>query len=422
MNKMDHDFNPALDAEEETKPRSPVWMRRAAVIGAPLGVIAVAVAGFAILDATGPKPDKNKEPPGAVAVQVAPAQARETTISVTTQGEARPRVEATLASQVSGRLLWTSPAFVEGGAFREGDVLARIDTADYQLAVTRAQAQVAQAQEGLAREEAEGEIARQDWAELGQGDASPLALREPQLAQARATLAAAQAQLREAQLNLSRTSIRAPFSGRLSARRANVGDLVTMGSPVADVFATDIMEVRVPLTDADLAALDAPVGYIAGRTAAPAAHLSATIAGERRTWNGRLMRIESTVDSQTRLVYGIIEVRDPFGQRRTAPLAPGVFVTAVIDGARTEQFVAAPRGALKRNEYVYVIDNENKVDVRQVRAAQTTATEVLFRQGVADGERVVVSHLPSPRDGMSVTPIDRAPDAEAAPAAARPAQ
>lgn len=406
MNKMDFDIAAAQD--EEAKPRTPLLARRIAVIAAPIGVLALGVAGFSILDATGPKPEEKAATAQAVAVQVAQAQARATTLSIAAQGEARPRTQSALASQVSGRIVWTAPAFLEGGAFRQGDVLVRIDDADYRLAVTRAQAQVAQARESLTREEAESELARQDWAELGRGEASPLVLREPQLAQARAGLAAAQAQLREAELNLQRASIRAPFDGRVRARRANVGDFVAMGSPVADVFATDVMEVRVPLTDADMAALSANVGYAAPRDGGPPAHVRAVVGGQQRTWEGRLARIESTIDSQTRLVYGVIEVRDPFAARHPAPLAPGTFVTATIDGRRSDTLVAAPRGALKRNEFVYVVNADNTVDVRRVRAAQTTADEVLFRDGVRDGERVIVSHLPSPRDGMSVTPIARA--------------
>jgi hypothetical protein len=204
-------------------------------------------------------------------------------------------------------------------------------------------------------------------------------------------------------------------------RRANVGDYVGPGSPVGVMFATDTMEIRVPLTDADLASMRIPVGFTAtAANAGPAAHVSTVTGGRIRTWEGRLVRTEASVDARTRLVYGIVEVRDPFNARNTAPLAPGMFVSARLEGSSSETLVAAPRSALKRNEFVYVVRADNTIDVREVRAAQTTADEVLFREGVADGERVVVSVLTSPRQGMAVTPIDRAGDS-AAPAA-QPAQ
>jgi RND family efflux transporter MFP subunit len=398
-------------ANVEEEPRKGILskVKRLAIFAAPLVVILGGGALMALMVITGPKPKEKTDAPHPPAVQFAVAHARPTTISINVQGEARPRVEATLGAQVAGRIVWASPAFVDGGSFRQGDVLARIEAADYQLAVVRARSQVAQAEEALAREEAEADLARQDWQALGRGDPPPLAVREPQLAQARAGLAAAQASLRSAELDLSRASIRAPFTGRIRERRANVGDYVGPGAAIAVMFATDTMEIRVPLTDADLASMQLPVGFTgSSRTPGPAAHVSTVTAGRLHTWEGRLVRTEASVDARTRLVYGVVEVRDPFNARNPAPLAPGMFVSVRLEGSGRETLVAAPRSALKRNEFVYVVTAENTIDVREVRPAQTTADEVLFREGVADGERVVVSVLTSPREGMAVTPINRA--------------
>ncbi len=421
MNKMD--LNMIAEAgSEQDKPRSPLWgaVRRFAVFAAPLVVIIGGGLLVWLLIATGPKPKEKGDAPHAPAVQFAVAHSRPTTISISVQGEARPRVEASLASQVAGRMVWASPKFVDGGAFAEGETMARLEDADYRLAVARARASVAQAEEGLARENAESELARQDWQALGRGDPPPLAVREPQLAQARAALAAAQAGLRAAELDLARTNVRAPFTGRVRERRANVGDYVGPGVPVAVMFATDAMEVRVPLTDADLASLRIPVGFTAGgANRGPVAYVSTVTGGRIRTWEGRLVRTEAAMDARTRLIYGIVEVRDPFNPRNASPLAPGMFVSTRLEGAGRETLVAAPRSALKRNEFVYVVRPDNTIDVRQVRAAQTTADEVLFRDGVADGEHVVVSVLTSPRQGMAVTPIDRAGETPAQPAAAQ---
>lgn len=413
MNKMDLNMT-SQTALDEDKPKG-LWatIKRIAIFAAPLVVIIGGGLLLALMIATGPKAKEKGEAPHAPAVQFAVAHARPTTVSINVQGEARPRVEATLAAQVAGRIVWASPKFADGGSFAEGEVMARIDAADYQLAVVRARAQVAQAQEGLAREEAEAELARQDWQALGRGEAPPLAMREPQLAQARAQLASAEAALRSAELDLNRASIRAPFAGRVRERRANVGDYVGPGSPVAVMFSTDAMEIRVPLTDADLASMSLPVGFTASTAnPGPAAHVTSVTGGRIQAWEGRLVRTEASVDARTRLVYGIVEVRDPFSARHTAPLAPGMFVQTRLEGSNRETLVAAPRSALKRNEFVYVVTAENTIEVRQVTAAQTTADEVLFREGIADGERVVVSHLSSPRPGMEVTPINSAGESE----------
>jgi len=422
MNKMDLNMlTGTQSAADEDKPKT-LWSRVKSVLifAAPVVVIVGGIALLALMIITAPKPEEKNGTPHPPAVQFAVAHARPTTIAINVQGEARPRYNATLASQVAGRIVWVSPKFAEGGAFAEGETLARVDAADYQLAVVRARSQVAQAEEALAREEAEAELARQDWQALGRGEAPPLAVREPQLAQARAALAAAQASLRSAELDLARTNVRAPFTGRIRERRANVGDYVGPGSPVAVMFSTDTMEIRVPLTDSDLASLRVPLGFTASAAnPGPAAHVTNVLGGRIMTWEGRLVRTEASVDPRTRLVYGTVEVREPFASRHPTPLAPGMFVSARIEGSGRETLVAAPRSALKRNEFVYVVTPQNTVDVRQVRPAQTTADEVLFREGVADGERVVVSVLTSPREGMAVTPINRAGESTAQPAAAQ---
>lgn len=406
------------DHSEAPRAAGPLmWARRIAIICAPVLVLGGGFVLANIVSSTGPKPEESDERPGPPAVQFAIAEARDTTIALAVQGQVRPRTQAALASQVSGRVVWTNPAFVDGGAFQRGAVLVRLDPRDAELAVVRARAQVAQAEEALAREQAESELARQDWAELGQGEASPLVLREPQLAQAQAALAAAQAQLQSAELDLTRTQITAPFDGRVMRRRANIGDFVAPGSPVADVFATDIMEVRVPMTDQDLAALQLPIGYAArDLRSAPIAHVTGTSGGAQAQWEGRLMRVEATVEETTRLVYGVIEVRDPFGRTQPAPLAPGLFVNAELDSPNTETLVSMPRAALKRNSFIYVVNAENQVEIRSVTPVNTTPDAVYLRAGVAAGERVVTSALPSPREGMEVTPM--AADEAGAPATA----
>lgn len=410
---FEHQVEPTPDTRAVDDPKTKIgpWSigRRGLMILAPAAVVVGGVALFSVMMATGPKPEKKTDPAKPAAAQVSAAQARPMRISVTVQGEVRPRVEAELAAQAAGRIVWTNPSFADGGAFAAGEVLVRVDPADYQLAVTRAQAQVAQAKEALAREEAEAELARQDWSALGRGDPSALVLREPQLAQARAALAAAEAQRRGAELDLERASVRAPFAGRVRAQKAHVGDYVAPGVQLGAVFATDAMEVRVPLTDSDLAHLGVGIGFVgAAKRQGPAADVSAVVAGEMRTWTGSLVRTEAAVDARTRIVYGIVQVDNPFSARNPAPLAPGLFVTVRFEGARKETLIAAPRGALKKNEFVYVVGADDTIQVRSVRAVQTSADEVFFREGVKAGERVVVSALPSARDGMKITPVLRA--------------
>ena len=228
---------------------------------------------------------------------------------------------------------------------------------------------------------------------------------KPQVAAAEADLKTAEAAVGEAALSLSRTEVRAPFDGRISARRADVGDLVAPGSPVAAMFSTDVALVRIPLTDENLRVLGAPPGFIAPAGQGPAAALTATVAGAERQWKGRLAVVEASVDPQTRVTYGLVEVTEPFSPNHPAPLAPGLFVRVDLVGAEKQRLVALPPAALKRDEFVYTVDDASMIRIRTPDVAMADADRIYIRAGVAAGERVVLSYIPSPRDGMKVRDI-----------------
>jgi RND family efflux transporter MFP subunit len=383
----------------------PFWARALAFM-APFLVIGVVVGIVVILQATAPKPPKNDDEALPIAVDIATARAATTALKVLTQGEVKAKTAADLAAQVSGQIVFVSPTFEPGAAVRAGDLLARIDPASYQLALERSRSQVARAREGLARARSEAALAEEDWRDMGrEGAPSELTLQKPQVAAAQADLRTAEAAVKESELSLQRTEIRAPFDGRISARRADVGDLVAPGALVASMFAVDTAQVRIPLRDEDLAVLGVSPGYVASGQA-PMAHLSAIVAGEPRRWTGRLALIEASVDPATRLVYGLIEAPDPFGANQAAPLTPGLFVDVEIDGASEEQLVALPRSALKKNQWLYVVDAEGAIKARKASPAMADARTLYFRAGVTAGERVVTSYLPSPRDGMKVRDIN----------------
>jgi RND family efflux transporter MFP subunit len=405
MNKMSLDLPHLLDSAQRSAGKFKL-SRQVAMVLLPVAALGAGVVGVAAMVATAPKPQKKEEAPPPLAVQVAQAQAQEVRLSVSTQGLVRAVTQATLSAQIAGKVVYVAPSFADGGAFTKGTLLARIDPADYELALVRAKAQVAQAEENLIREEAESAIALTDWQELGrQGAPSDLVLRKPQMAQTRAALAAAQAGVRAAELDLARTEIRAPFDGRIMEKRADLGDIVSPGAALATSFATDRVEVRIPLTDADLAILETPVGFIANGKNAPEVLLSSPAGALTRTWKGRLVRTAPMVTEQTRLITGYVEVESPFSARHAAPLAPGLFPTATLQAVKRQSLIAAPRGALKKGEQVFVVKADNSIEIRQVVPVQTTPQTVYFRAGLAPGERVVVSALPAARDGLKITPL-----------------
>ncbi len=386
------------------------------VVGAVIGVV-----GF--LGATQQEPERAEIVPRPAAVFVTEAESAEIQLVVRTQGEVKPFIEIDLVSQVSGRITYVNPDFVNGGFFEAGETLVQLEDADYRLAVTRASALVAQRRQQLIREEAEAELALEEWEALGDGEASALTLREPQMAEAQAQLAAAEASLAEARLNLSRTRISAPFDGRVRMKNADLGQFVGPGARLGQVFATDRVEISLPLTNVELATLNMPLAFQATeRNPGPAVELSASLAGNLHTWEGRVVRTDSAIDPQTRTMSAIVEVADPYGaaaQAAGAPLAVGLFVNANIEGREIDYAYALPRSALRGSSEVYVAERDGTLSIRQVTVADSSSERVVVTSGVTAGDRVVVSPLRGAANGMLIRalgpdgePLDPEPEAE----------
>ncbi len=377
-------------------------------IGLPILIfVVIAIGGSNVLAAMKPTPAPAEEAPRGIAVFTEEIVRTDLHLTVTSQGEVRPRREIAISPQISGRISYVSPAFIDGGFVRRGEVLVRIDDADYRLARVRAESQVASAQQALIREQAEAELARQDWEELGTGTASPLALREPQLAQAQASLEAARSQLRDAELALERTVVRAPFEGRIRSKDVDVGQFVSTGSSLGRMFGTDYAEVALPLTDTELGRLGLSFAFEeSAEQPGPAVVFSTTVAGERREWYGRVTRTAAAVDPQTRLISAIATVEDPFGEGAAdgIPLAPGLFVSAEVSGETIEGLLEAPRAALRGRNQIFVADADELVmHIHEVNVVYTDRDHVYVDAGVSPGDLAVLSPLQAPFDGMSIT-------------------
>ncbi|MDB2438516.1 efflux RND transporter periplasmic adaptor subunit [Hellea sp.] len=393
-----------------TVKRSRGFLGKLIIIAIPILIFLFFVfATFGII-AANEKPEEKKRPFNTLAVMAAYAVKNDVQLKVTTQGETRPRTEIDLVPEVGGKIVYVSPNFLEGGKITKGETLFRIEDADFKVAVIRAQANVAQAQQVLLREEAEGAMARQDFEELGSGEASPLVLRQPQQAQARASLQAAEAEVESARLQLTRTSVRAPFTGRVRTKASDLGQYVTPGRTLGRIFSTDIVEVRLPLTDNDLAKMDLAFGYVAkNRASAPDVKLSATIAGKLRYWDAKIMRTDSTYDTQTRALFAIAEVFDPYGKGISEdgiPLPPGLFVEAAVNGKKFEDVIVLPRDGLRPENEVYVVDDKGKAEIRKTTVLDTNAQEAYLLGGVEVGELVVLSPMERSRTTMTLKVLD----------------
>lgn len=383
-------------------------MKTALQAAAVLVLLALGGLGAWALVAAGDEPVTESSPPPPPLVEVLRLRAENVEVRVRAQGTVRPRTEGRLVAEVSGRVGWASPSLAAGGWFGRGEPLLKLDERDFELAVVRREAAVAQARLRLEQVRADAAIARREWEELGRGEATPLALREPQLAEAEAALAAAGADLEAARRDLERATLRAPYDGRVREESVDVGQFVSRGQALASIYAIDRAEVRVPLPDEELAFLDLPLGFEAARgRRGPEVLLRARFAGVERAWRGRLVRTEGELDPRTRMVGAVVEVEDPQGRRApagadTVPLAIGLFVDVEILGRTLEGVHVVPRSAFHDASTVLVADPDDRLRLRSVEVARTGRESALVTKGLADGERVVVTPLDAFTEGMKL--------------------
>lgn len=371
-----------------------------------LGTVGIFVGGFMLIAVMGslrPKIEPKDPVITPPSVFYVTAQAEPVTLDVAAQGEVRPRTDINLTAQVSGQIVSISNAFVDGGAFKKGDVLIKIEDAPYRAAA-------AAARSALAQEEAESTLARKDYEDLGSDkDPTALALRLPQLEQKKA-------EYKSAELNLDRTTIRAPFNGRVRERIVGLGQYVSPGMQLGRIFSTDVAEVRLPLSDNDLAKLGLPLAFVATKDhPGPHVTLRATVAGEPHEWDARIARTDGAIEATTRQIGAIAVVEDPYGKGADdgAPLAMGLYVDAVIEGKPFDHAYILPRSALYGRDEIYVVRADDTLEKRTVKIVSDGRDTITVIDGVEDGERVVSSPLRGASEGDKVVPTDptQLPDA-----------
>lgn len=311
--------------------------------------------------------------------------------SIHSQGSVKPLTETVLSAEVSGSIDSISPKFVVGGLFAAGEELLRIDATRYDVAVDQTEAVLKQRQieyDGASKLRSQGYRAEAEFASAG------------------AALATAKAALVMARRDLEKTRIRLPFAGMVRAKEADLGQFVTPGSRLGMVFATDFAEVRLPLTDSDLAFVDLPLVSNAVLIAGPLVTLEAVQRGQLAQWTARIVRTEGVVDEKTRVTYVVARIEDPYQLRRQGgqvqPLPMGSFVSASINGSEIADVVRVPRSALRGGNQLVFVDAEEKLRIRTVNVLRADDDFAWLQGSDLDGERISLTPIESPVNGMRV--------------------
>ncbi|PCJ40932.1 MAG: efflux transporter periplasmic adaptor subunit [SAR86 cluster bacterium] len=349
-------------------------------------------------------------------VEVIQPQRQDAYITVSSQGTVEPRTRTNIVSEVTGRVIEVSPAFLVGGFFRTGDILVKLDDQNYRAAVSRDAASVATAYSLLEQERGQADVAQREWDRMSEQQqnqirARNLYLRQPQLEEAEARLVSAEADLEKSQADLAKTIIVAPYDGLVSAKSTDIGQFVSTGSAIAEVFAVDYAEVRLPIPENKIQYLNLPSSiqefsasdeyYNSG----PEVELISDIGDRRFHWTGHLTRTEGVLDTRTRVLFSVVQVSDPYNLYSTEheePLRIGTYINAEIQGRLLEDVIILPRHTLQANDLVWVADQENRLRSRIVDVITSNGDEVYIRGGLEPGDKVVLTRMENPLNSTLV--------------------
>lgn len=369
----------------------------------PLYILLGAIIICALLLQFRPKPRKVDTPRFVTPVEYLTIEAEDTQIIIESEGILKPKIESAFISEVSGKVTHIGQNFYPGSYFEEGEILFEIDPLNYVERLKAAEFQLAQAKLYLAEQTALAEQAQADWEKFDFGQANDLVLRKPQLKQAIARLESAEATVNSAKGYLEDTVFKAPYSGFLLSRSIDLGTVVNgnTSSPVAQAYATGNGEVRLPINEQEKQLL-AYQGSNINKVRFYHASSNALLA------EGTIGRIEATLNNKNRLFYCVGEIPMAFSREDTlyeSPLQRSQFLIAKIEGQIIESAFTIPNVALRNNEYVYTINEDNRLIKKKVNVIHKNKESVIINEGLDAIEKIVVSPIAYFVENMAVKPI-----------------
>ncbi len=382
----------------------------------PVLILAACGGIAALLYVTREEPTRRSPPPTPVSVDAVRLVKQTYPVVIQTRGTVRPRTESTLIPEVSGTIVKVSPSFREGEFFEQGDALLTIDPLNYKTAVTVAQSVLAQAKVMLEEEKARAEQALVNWKQLGgKGEPGALVLRLPQVTEAEARVAAAQAELDKAARDLERTTIRAPYAGRVLAQDVDVGQYVGPGTVLARIYAVDYVEIRLPLTNDQLAFVDLPEKYRDDENREtlhyPEVTLRGNIGGRTHAWKGKIVRVEGAIDERNRQLFVVAQVDDPYSHKNDSapPLKIGLFVEAAVAGNVLKDVFVLPRSAVRPGDEVVLVDAESKLQRHSINPVWRDDSSVIIDSngdgGLHEGQIVCITPLSYVANGVPASAV-----------------
>lgn len=347
-----------------------------------------------------------------LSVQVQKLTRADLNITIDSYGTIKPRTQSVLLPQVSGQIINISPKFRAGGFFEKGDVLVQLDQRDLLAEVKIAQASLFSAKQNFSEEQARVEQAKQDWQRLGNSEQAPdLVLRKPQLMAAQASVYSAEASLAKAELALERSHIVAPYTGRVLSKSVDVGQVVNAGTELAEIYAIDYVEIRLPLKNKDLPYMVLPERsrfQNDNEQTQPTVTIYSDLAA-RQSWQGKVVRTEGAFDQDSQQLFVVAQIDDPYAKHESGslPLKIGQYVSAEIAGKVIESALAIPNKAIYQGTYVYIVE-DNVLKRKNIDIAWQNDDVAVIKAGLAPEQLLVLTPLGQVTSGtiVSISSID----------------
>ncbi len=351
------------------------------------------------------KPDPVEElPPPDVIIEI--LTPKDFQVQISSNGTTTPLTQTVLTAEVGGEVIYRSKKFAEGASVIEGEILAKIDDTDLQLQYKNALLQLANAEVQYSLQLAEAEVAKEAWNKIGDGVASDLTLKKPQLKQAEALLEVAKAQVSSAAKKLNKTEIIAPYAGRIQNVNIDLGTTIIPGQPVGAMYTSSEIEITLAVKDNDLQFLSIPMD---GRKLNPSEQASVVIEsfykGKTQSWEGKLERVDGVIDPITRMINLIAVFKNDFIETDKPNLPIGLFVEAKIDGITLKNVFEIPINSISKDNEVYIVDKDNQLELRKLTVLKKYSEFVIIKDGLRAGERIVTSKLSTASNGIKVNPV-----------------
>jgi len=381
------------------------WWKRSLRILVALLIVGAGITGATYLKKTAPQATKRPPAKWIPVVRIEPMQPSRHKVVVQAMGTVIPSQQVLLKSRVAGQVIALHPEFVEGGFLDKGDRLVQVDRSDYKLALIQKQTALVDSQYALKLELGRQDVALREWEllngpENSEESDSALALRKPHLEKAKADVAAAEAAIARAALDLERTNIKAPFNAMVLSKAIDIGSQVGLQVALAEIVGTDTYWVQASIPIERLDWIQVP-----HRIGDPGSVVRISY-GQGHVINGKVARLMGNLESEGRMARLLIAVTDPLRRQSPRPEGPplllGEYVRVEIEGRVLDNVFTIPRTALRNDNTVWLVKDNDRLDVRKVAPVWRDSKAVVLRDELTAGDRLIVTDLPAPVAGMEV--------------------